>query len=392
MPKWKNKGHEFDELGNYFKEHNEIVILGQDISDLSRIERKLEFLSKEGVKVRCERFNYLTYKLSQLFGKSLFGKNIIILIPEEDQRIMRRMSRISTFDTTKNLFSENRFFEKILPIFAVYVKDLVYFKDNSFLCTSVCNLNCEFCLNFTPYDKNKRHFSLEELKKNVDIFFNAVDMCGLFHISGGKPFLYPHLNELINYIFDNYKNKIFEIGLPTNGTIIPSDELLKTIKRCNVRMEIDDYTKAIPKLKNSFEKLKEKFKEFDITPVIHVTDQFIEMFPPRTKYGELGENALCCHYSECGASFRELINGKLSNCNYSSFATRAGLIEYNSDDYFDLNKFKPEMKTELVEFRLGYCAKGYSEFCKYCEGLPSINKYKSAGGKQIQGQLDLKKD
>ena len=388
MPKWTNKGHEFDELGNYFKENKNILILGYDDNKNNEIKKKLDFLADK-VKITSKKVNTILYYLIKHFGTEFLPKNTIIIVEQDSHKILRRLLSHKSVQQNKNVFMQNDFFEKYLSIFAVYAADKVYFKDNSFLCTSICNLNCEFCLNFTPYDKNKQHFDINRLKNDVDTFFNCVDMVGLFHISGGEPFLYPDLIELIEYIYKNYKKKIIQIGIATNGTTIPSDELCKTLKQCEVRTEIDDYTIAISRLKPSFDAVKAKMENFGITPVVHVTEKFVEMFPPRTMWGELGDEVLQQHYCECGADFRELIDGKLSNCNYSSFATRAKMIEYNNDDYYDLKNHSKDKNKELVEFRLGYCNRGYSELCKYCEGLPRINKYTSPGGGQAKGQFDF---
>ena len=49
---------------------------------------------------------------------------------------------------------------------------------------------------------------LDQVKKDIDIFFSVVDYIMLFHISGGEPFLYPYLKELVTYIGENYRDKI----------------------------------------------------------------------------------------------------------------------------------------------------------------------------------------
>lgn len=397
MPKWTNKGHEFDELGEKFIKNKNILLLGKE-EECEKIKKKLDFL---GVEIRTitdfitnekPKLNLLEKLSTRIKTTALFNSNfkgVVIFAGNTINRYALKHIKRKIEEYNILSYADFEFLQKYLSIFAVYVADKVYFKDNSFLCTTICNLNCEYCLNFSPYDKNQQHYDIARLKRDVDIFFNCVDRVGLFHISGGEPFLYSSLAELIAYIYDNYKDKIYEIGVATNGTTIPSDELCETIKRCNVRLEIDDYTRAIPRLKDLVDKIREKLKNFDIEPVVHITDQFVEMFPPRTMYGDLGEEVLRKHYDSCGADFREFKNGKLSDCNYSSFATQAGMIQYNEDDYYDFEKFEPEKKKELVEFRLGYCIRGYAEFCKCCEGLPRINKFTSPGGGQAKGKYEF---
>lgn len=389
MPKWKNKGHEFDELGNYFKEHNEIVILGQDINDLSRIERKLEFLSKVGVKVRCERFNYLTYKFVQLLKINLFGKKNVIIVPQNDAYTYSRLFKINSFIQNKNLFCEEEFFGKYLSIFALYVADKVYFPSNSFICTTVCTLNCKDCLNFAPYDKHKVHYDLDRLKKNADTYLKCVDRVGLFHISGGEPFTHPNLKELIEYIHDNYKDKIETIAVVTNMTVMPSDELCETLKKTQILVQLDDYTDTNTERKEQYTNVLAKLKSYNVNieeiPAGTLWN-WVSAFPPKEILND--EKKLIEKYNCCGSVFQEIKDGKLFGCCYCEFIKQANVFDYQENDYFDLNTYTPDKKRELVEFRLKYNEKGYVEFCKYCNGLPPYNKEYVKPAIQTKGYLE----
>jgi len=55
------------------------------------------------------------------------------------------------------------------------------------------------------------------------------------------------------------------------------------------------------------------------------------------------------------------------------YAAKAGLCEWNKEDNYDLAEFTPEKKKELIEFRLRFSAKGYTEFCKKCGGWTDTN-------------------
>jgi len=55
----------------------------------------------------------------------------------------------------------------------------------------------------------------------------------------------------------------------------------------------------------------------------------------------------------------------------------AGLYEVKDDEYFDINSEFD--KAALLEFRLGYSAKGYVDFCRKCSGyFNNTNIVKSA--------------
>ena len=97
--------------------------------------------------------------------------------------------------------------------------------------TTHCTLNCEHCMQFLPYWKNKKENSLEEIKVNLDTYFQCIDYLLDLDIVGGEPFLYSRLEEFIIYIGENYRSRIGYAGFITNGTIIPKGEVLKLLKK-----------------------------------------------------------------------------------------------------------------------------------------------------------------
>ena len=86
------------------------------------------------------------------------------------------------------------------------------------------------------------------------------------------------------------------------------------------------------------------------------------------------DSELIAHRDACNQSWEELRGGKLYSCNYAAYATVAGIAgEQDVEETFDLNKMSDERKKELVEFRLGFTLKGYTNFCKKCRGFTPEN-------------------
>ena len=56
--------------------------------------------------------------------------------------------------------------------------------------TTHCTLNCEHCMQFLPYWKNKKENSLEEIKEIRHIYFQCVDYLLVLDIVGGVGFLF----------------------------------------------------------------------------------------------------------------------------------------------------------------------------------------------------------
>lgn len=371
--KWHNKGHEFDDIGEFFRKNKKIIVLGANFNSISCVKDKLQFVNLNN-NVETKLVNKLFFKLLKRFGSFLLPSNIIVVVTDDSDNIYRRLLKNKHFRKEINIFKEEEFFNKYLSIYAVYVLDKVYFPSNSFICTTVCSLNCKDCLNYAPFDKNKKHYDIERLKKNADVLFNAVDRVGLFHISGGEPFSYPHLSELLNYLHNNYSDKIETLCVVTNMTLMPSDELCETLKKCNVLVQMDNYLETNVEKREQYNKILIKLNKYEINVDEIIAGSlwnWVSTFPPKRTLFD--EKALIEKFNCCGSIFQEIKDGKLFSCCYSEFISQAGIFDYKKEDYYDLNNYNPDCKKELVEFRLKYNTYGYVEFCKYCNGLPPYN-------------------
>jgi hypothetical protein len=187
-----------------------------------------------------------------------------------------------------------------------------------------------------------------------------------FSLTGGEPLLYKHLGKLIQYIHENYRNKIGRLGLATNSTIMPSDNLCKIIRDCNVDIICDDYSDFEPKHKKRTQQVTEKLDSFGIQYKSGKNIRFFKTFPPSKDFREWPNDALCEKFEACKKTYSGfgLKMGNLFSCCYSMFADTAKLVPAQHGDYYKL--FENIDKYELVKFILGYTNCGYTEFCKYC--------------------------
>jgi organic radical activating enzyme len=328
-------------------------------------------------------------------GRNFDGKIVIINHQNRYYAEMLVLLLVWTgrYKRNTNIFTVNEFMDKYISIFAMYVSNKVYSKHNCFIITTICNLNCKYCLNFTPYNKQQQHIDLCELKDDVDIYFHVFDRVGLFHVSGGEPLLYPNFNEIIQFIAEKYREKIEVLGISTNGAVVPSDETCEIMKKYNVHVECDDYRRSVQKTKYSYIALINKLRKYGISYHENKTIVFFKTFPPVKSCHDYSDQSLIYKFDKCVEFFngQELKNKHLYSCFYSKFAINAGLIDETLDDYYDLEKFSGSLmdKKILIEFRLGYNNKGYVDFCKYCNGTPNINPLKkSKGAEQAKGKLN----
>lgn len=390
--KWTNPGHEFDEIGKFFQENDELYIYTTDdcanalANNLRFLDKKIYFISEQSNDLCNSDFEYVA--LSDVLH-NINGKIVLIPIGYTAPDDAITLFESSGYKAGKNLFWSPDFMEHFLPIYALYVCDILYFPSLCLICTTVCNLNCEKCLNFKPYSRKLEHRNLDSLKKEVDQLFLYVDRVELFHISGGEPFLYPDLNRLLTYIGEKYGDRIACLATVTNCTVMPDDDLCKALNKFNVLVQCDDYRKQLANELNIFEKIIEKFCENGIDYEVRTPITWIDLFPPKRDFFKLNDYELSMRYDACSNPFMELHNGKLCSCNYMGYAVSAGLIDNSDEAWFDLTKcsYSDIGRKKLLEFRMGYSMRGYVDFCKYCNGFLGVNSCSVLPAKQVKGTL-----
>ncbi len=382
--KWENRGHEYDRMYQKISEKRYFYLFGAgDYGQqfLHVFEKKIE--------IRGYIDNDPSKQGKMICGKSCYSLNEIELPTEAGIVVtMSQIARVKPVEQLKEhgFIKDEDFFiiEEFLSVYYVYKNNKVYFSSVSFLPSTACNLNCRYCLNFNPFAEKFFIREWEELKKDIDLFFSCVDRIMLFHISGGEPMIYKYTVDLVEYIDKNYRDRIDTLRMVTNGTIVPKDDVLEKLSKCRLEITVDDYREAVPQFVEHFNQLIDKFNQYHIKYYVNKADSWINLAPEKTDYSNCTEEQLVKHRERCSQSWQELRDGKLYSCNYAAYATVAGIAgEQDLEEVYDLTKFTPKKKKELVEFRLGYTTKGYTNFCKRCRGFTMENCEKVVPAEQI---------
>lgn len=383
--KWTDKGHQFDMVYENLAGKNKFYLFGAGMYGKAMYEE----LEKLGVNVLGYIDNNMARQHTEYMGKEIFSLEeisleadaaIIICVSPYSRGPVMRQLQIAGYVYNENIYT----MEIYMSIKYVYELNRMYIPSVSFLPSTCCNLNCEACLNFTPYLRHQMVRSREQVKKDVDIFFRAVDYIMLFHISGGEPFLYPYLKELVTYIGENYREKIHFLQTVTNGTVELKDDILQILARYEVGVTVDDYRLAVPEKADVFSAVVDKLEQYHIRYDINKVEQWIDLAPTRTDHSTWDEWRLAKHFEACHEPWQELREGRLYSCNYASYAAVAGLTETAEDETYDLQTFDKSRMKELMEFRMGYNEKGYVNFCKKCAGFVDINPNIVEPAKQVK--------
>lgn len=230
----------------------------------------------------------------------------------------------------------------------------------AFYVTLRCNLKCKLCAVYAPYYKEPFHPTAEYLCQCIDRYFEVVDHIRLFSVSGGEPLLRTDLPLIINKIHQ-YEDRIDRLEIITNGTIVPSEELIQSLSAFKIRMNflVDNYgpDRSIHAVETS-----KQFRRIEGANVI-LRDYHSEKMHCGgwVDYG-ISENSLQkpinatkalfakCSYPQKLDFCTSMVNGKLYSCTQLRRLIELGVLEPDPSEVFDL--FDPTISDEVIRARI----------------------------------------
>lgn len=235
-----------------------------------------------------------------------------------------------------------------------------------------CSLKCKLCCVYAPYYRDAEDYSADELKKTVDMFFKVIDFCDVFNIQGGEPLLHRELPEIIDHVME-YRGQMRQVLLTTNGTLLPSKELLETLAKYRdcLKVNISNYgpnlSKCVPEviaLLNEYNIPNHVFKyygdDMHYGGWLDFTDH---------TYKNMTEDEIIKQCEDCGCR-REpqfAIRGhEMFCCGRVMRRVDLGVIEKNDESCVDLFDNKPIEDKRKDVFNIIHAK--YTPACPYCTG------------------------
>lgn len=216
--------------------------------------------------------------------------------------------------------------------------------------------------------------TLDQVHKSADSFFAKVDFINEFVLIGGEPLLYKDLSNVIAYIGERYRSQMAIFCITTNGTIVPDEEVLQACQKYKVLFRISNYAKAIPRLKESHQKLIQVLEKYNIGYRLSAEDASWIDYGFEYLNKELDEEKLTETFDKCLTPCREIRENRLYFCVMARSVSDNLHFDEGKDDYLDLDQLNGEnYKRELMEFNLGYSEKGYLDMCHRCHGMDAVN-------------------
>jgi len=234
--------------------------------------------------------------------------------------------------------------------------------------TTRCTLNCRDCIQLMPQYKEPTFCSLDEMVQQCDETFQTIDFCERCHIVGGEAFLHPELDQIVKYTYKHYSKQISTLVIVTNGTIVPSENLLSTLKSCGVQVEISNYSASVEaRKKQKMQTILDLLESAGIQYVIREMDTWLDFQGDGLPHTEEDiicamENCFCCTKSFY------IADNRIYPCTRYGAAEHFGLMPRQEGNSLDLSGENPPSKKDILEWCMGISDAGYLPCCQYCTG------------------------
>jgi organic radical activating enzyme len=226
--------------------------------------------------------------------------------------------------------------------------------------TTACTLRCKHCNNLIPM-LEKRHVSLDRVLSNIRKVVDSVDRIIILELIGGEPFLYPDLERVLDEVA-KYE-KIMEVEVTTNGTIVPKEAVIQKLKNGKVYVKISNYAAS-----SRISELESTFFYNNVRNKVFNNLEWIDSggIEKRNK----GIDELRDNFCNCYPSYlcKTLFDGKIYQCARSASLYDLGVIA-SPKGYIDIDTCS-DLGGAIKEFWL----RCEDEACDYCEATDESRK------------------
>lgn len=234
-------------------------------------------------------------------------------------------------------------------------KDYTIIPKLNVIVTEKCSLRCRDCRALIPLVEHPADEPIELVKKEIDQILASVDRVVDIEPIGGEPFLYPDLAELLCFLCS--KDKVDNVWITTNGTILPDADLTAALRHEKIYVEMSNY--------GHIEQMAKTVHYFEAHGI-----QF-SVFPNQiwsdvggTECRNRSLDALKKEYSNCNCQYvlKYVWDNKIWICPRAPRLSTLGVFE-SEHDYIDLEK---EDRESLRDKLTGFFFQEYAEACNYC--------------------------
>lgn len=384
--KWKNRGHEYDALREVINRKVPVFIWGAGVFGQSFCRRFLD------------DFPILAFADNdpEKWGSRCCGMSV--LSPDEFLRQFRQEPESVVLVSAGNtgaiyaqlskygLRRQREVFhiDEWASVYMMCRYDRVYVNNIDLTITEKCTLHCQHCNAFVPLIRHPADMSMDEVRRNLELYFQWVDEVGVLAIDGGDAMLHPQFAEILTYIGDTwFPDRVRQIEVYSNAVLAPSPAVCELFRRYKVLYRFTDYSSQSGR--QNIEKVTARLREYGIPWHRVHFESWYDCGYPQESNGLQTEDELASFFDRCDRkSCQTLLNGKLLFCGICAAADSIGYCALNDTDCFDLTPFDRSRRWELLEYSLGYNEKGYMNYCRKCNGSINVNTHRIIAGRQSE--------
>lgn len=227
--------------------------------------------------------------------------------------------------------------------------------------TPRCSLRCTYCAACMPSYTEMYDIPYEQIEASLKAFLDHIDFIENVRLLGGEPFCYRDLDKVVAYLRTR-ADKIGNIRIVTNGTIVPKSEaLIRALDHKKVVLDISNYGENSTK-KEELVALSKKYRfRVKLGPQLKFS-------VPEMDYHLRGmnEKLLAHKFQTCNEHCRLIRDGKLFYCGPSFWTLFVDGLDV-AGDYVDLlhNEHPETLHDQIVDL---YFNKPYLKGCDACPG------------------------
>jgi MoaA/NifB/PqqE/SkfB family radical SAM enzyme len=239
-------------------------------------------------------------------------------------------------------------------------QDLIYVNALDVQVTEKCTMKCKDCSNLMQYYGRPVHADMDNLVTSLEKFIEAIDHLADARVIGGEPFMVKELPKILNFLTKS--NKVGHITIYTNGTIVPNDEVINSLKSQKIVVEITDYNEYSRNLK----KLSNVMKINGIKYFSHRPQNWTDS--ARIVQNKKNSSQLSQMFDACCVNDAiTLLHGRIYHCPFSANIINLNAIKVSEEEFIDLSLFNDSAKLRQ-HFNKWYFGRPFLESCAYCLG------------------------
>lgn len=234
--------------------------------------------------------------------------------------------------------------------------DKVFLRSVDIIITERCTLKCKNCSNLMQYYVNPTDIDTNNILESVRLLCKNTDEIHEVRIIGGEPFINKNLHIIVNNVIQ--EDKIKKIVIYTNGTIIPNELQLKSLKNDKIVVLITDYG-----ISKKTQLLVDLLNKENVVNVCNKAGGWTDCSDIK-RNNRSNDELIVMFNSCCAKNTFSLINNKIYRCPFSANLHMLHAIEEESNDYIllsDDNTVKETLKYFISNTT-------FLQSCDYCNG------------------------